>query len=154
MTSCPINVWVSSTNWEQLKTIFDYNDMQFATKIISNGYPCGVDTWLTFSISAIQNTCKWKFKNLHVNFLNHNKNICIASIAQYEHYVFVENTRCNQEERMNTKKKKKIGQNWQTLIGAINWIQHGLQHAFIIKVENFHDLTWNTNFPIYQACRG
>jgi hypothetical protein len=28
-------------------------------------------------------------------------------IAQYEHYVFVENTRCNEEERMKTKKEEK-----------------------------------------------
>jgi hypothetical protein len=34
-----------------------HDNMQFATKIISNGYNCGVE-WLTFSINAIQNTCK------------------------------------------------------------------------------------------------
>jgi len=150
--SCPINIWVSSTNWEQLKTSLDYNDMQFAIEMISNGYCCGVDTWLTFSISPIQNTCKWNFKTLILIF-----KITIKIFVKYPFHKM--NIMCLLKIQGATKKKgwrpykgKNIGQNCQTL--NTNWIQCGSQHALIIKVEEFDDLTWNANFPIYQACNG
>jgi hypothetical protein len=43
----------------------------------------------------------------HINFLNHNKDICKVSIPQDEYYVFVKNTGCNQEERMKNIQTKK-----------------------------------------------
>jgi hypothetical protein len=113
--SCPINIWVSSTNWEQLKTNLDYNDMQFAIEMISNGYCCGVDTWLTFSISAIQNTCKWNFKTLILIF-----KITIKIFVKCPFHKM--NIMCLLKIQGATKKKgwrpykgKNIGQNCQTL---------------------------------------
>jgi hypothetical protein len=50
LLSCPIDGWGSSTNWEQLKTIFDYSDMGLVTELINSGYCRCVDTWQTLWI--------------------------------------------------------------------------------------------------------
>jgi len=48
MMSCPINIWSSSPNQEQLKKIIDYSGVRFAIEMVSNGYCYGVDKCMAF----------------------------------------------------------------------------------------------------------